>query len=51
MVSYRTADWYDVAADAAGIIIGIAIAIAGVGGWSLSVEAWILRRGTGSSVD
>lgn len=51
MVSYRTADWYDVAADAAGIIIGIVIAIAGVGGWSLRVEAWILRRGTGTSVD
>ncbi len=51
MVSYRTADWYDVAADAAGIIIGIAIAIAGIGGWSLRVEAWILGRGTGTSVD
>ncbi len=44
MVSYRTADWIDVAADAVGIIFGIAIAAAGAGGWSLRVEDWFLRR-------
>lgn len=44
MVSYRTADWVDVAADAVGIIVGLAIAIAGVGGWSLRVESWLLQR-------
>lgn len=51
MVSYRTADWLDVAADAAGIIIGIAVATAGAGGWCLRVEGWILRRSTGANID
>lgn len=43
-VSYRTADWLDVAADAAGIIIGLVIASAGIGGWSLRFESWLLQR-------
>ena len=51
MVSYRTADWLDVAADAAGIIIGIAVASAGAGGWCLRVEDWILRRSAGANID
>ena len=38
MVGYRTADWLDVGADIAGIVVGLAIALAGLGGWSLSVE-------------
>ena len=44
MVSYRTADWFDVAADAIGIIVGLAIAIVGIGGWSLRFESWLLQR-------
>lgn len=43
-VSHRTAEWFDVAADAAGIILGLVIATAGVGGWSQRVEAWLRRR-------
>lgn len=43
-VSYRTADWVDVAADAVGIIVGLVIAILGIGGWSLRFESWILQR-------
>ncbi len=39
MVSYRTADLVDVAADAAGILAGLLIGAAGVGGWCLRAEA------------
>jgi VanZ family protein len=38
MVSYRTAELYDVGADAVGIILGLAIGVAGVGGWCLRAE-------------
>jgi VanZ family protein len=38
MVSYRTSDMLDLVADAVGIVIGLAIAAAGVGGWSLRLE-------------
>ena len=38
MVSYRTADWLDVGADAAGIILGLVIGVAGIGGWCLRAE-------------
>lgn len=51
MVSYRTADGFDVAADAAGIIVGLAIATAGAGGWCLRVESWIARRSIGANID
>lgn len=44
MVSYRTADVYDVIADAGGIIIGLLIGIAGLGGWCLRLEnRWFAR--------
>ena len=39
MVTYRSADWLDVGADAAGIIAGLVISLAGVGGWSRRLEA------------
>ena len=46
MVSYRTADWLDLAADVAGVAIGMAIALAGLGGWSQRFEDWLqYRRG------
>lgn len=51
MVSYRTADWFDVVADAAGITIGIAVAIAGAGGWCLRVENWFHSRSAGANID
>ncbi|MDH3747143.1 MAG: VanZ family protein [Gammaproteobacteria bacterium] len=44
MVGYRTAEWLDIAADATGIIIGLAIATAGIGGWSLRFESWLIRK-------
>lgn len=46
IVGYRSADWLDLAADVAGILAGLAIAISGAGGWSLRVEAWICNRKT-----
>ena len=39
LVTYRSADWLDIAADAAGITVGLAVAMAGLGGWSLWVES------------
>ena len=43
-VSYRTADWIDIAANTAGILVGLAVAAAGLGGWALRFEDWYLRR-------
>jgi len=44
MVSYRTAELMDLAADTVGIAVGLIIALAGVGGWSLRIEERIARR-------
>ena len=44
MVSYRTAEWFDVAADAAGIVVGLVIGAAGIGGWCLRVEEYLGAR-------
>ena len=41
MISYRSADWTDLMADTGGIVIGLTIAIAGLGGWSLRFEQWL----------
>ncbi|MCP4299929.1 MAG: VanZ family protein [Gammaproteobacteria bacterium] len=49
MVGYRSAEWLDIAANTAGIIIGLAVATAGLGGWSLRVEDWYSARTTGTS--
>lgn len=43
-VSYRTADWADVAANAGGIIAGLGVALAGFGGWGPRFEDWLLQR-------
>jgi len=51
LVSYRTAEWYDLAADVGGIVIGLAIAAIGVGGWSLRAEDWLAQRSAGGNVD
>ena len=48
MISYRTADWIDIGANTAGIIVGLAAALTGLGGWCLRVEAWHTARSTGS---
>lgn len=44
MVSYRTAEWMDLMADLAGIGVGMAIAMAGVGGWCMHFEEWLQNR-------
>ena len=51
LVAYRSAEWFDIAADAAGIIVGLTIATAGLGGWSLRVEEWLVRRSAGATID
>ncbi|MBT8088568.1 MAG: VanZ family protein [Gammaproteobacteria bacterium] len=50
MLSYRSADWLDMGANTAGIVLGLIIAIAGVGGWCQRVEAWHAARQTGSKI-
>ncbi len=47
MVSYRTAELMDLLADTVGIVIGLAIAVIGAGGWSLRFEARLARRKQG----
>lgn len=39
-VAYRSADWFDIVANTAGVSIGLALALAGLGGWSLRLEDW-----------
>ena len=46
-VSYRSAEWYDVAADVVGIALGLLLATIGLGGWSLRFEAWLQARQAG----
>ena len=41
LVTYRSADWFDVVANITGIVIGLLIAAAGPGGWSLRLENWL----------
>lgn len=43
-LTYRTGDLLDLTANAVGILLGLVIALAGVGGWSLRVEGWLTRR-------
>lgn len=43
-LSYRTGDFADFTANAAGILAGLAVALAGLGGWSLRVESWLTAR-------
>jgi VanZ family protein len=39
LLGYRSAEWLDLAADAAGIFVGLIIAVMWLGGWSLKFEA------------
>ena len=51
MISYRTAEWMDLVADIFGIGVGLIIAIAGAGGWSLRLEQWFEKGRVGVGVD
>jgi VanZ family protein len=51
MISYRSAEWLDLAANLGGIGAGLLIASAGVGGWSLSAEQWWANRASSQAVD
>lgn len=44
LTTYRSAEWLDLLADAVGIVLGMGIALAGAGGWSLRTERWLLAR-------
>jgi len=44
-LSYRSAEWLDMFADVAGITVGLAAALAGLGGWSVWVENRFGRDG------
>ena len=48
MVTYRSAELFDLVADAGGIVVGLAIATAGMGGWSLRMEKWFAKRSAGA---
>ena len=43
-VGYRLAEWPDIGADIAGIVIGLVVAVAGAGGWSQRFENRYLAR-------
>lgn len=45
LVSYRSGEWLDLAADVGGIAVGLIIACLGVGGWSLRAESLFAARG------
>jgi VanZ family protein len=44
MVIYRTAEWADVGANSAGIILGLVIGAAGLGGWCLRAEEHLTKQ-------
>lgn len=44
-LSYRSAETVDLLADGVGIAVGLVIALAGAGGWSLRLEGWMQARG------
>ena len=51
MVGYRSAEWLDLGADVAGVVVGLAIGLAGAGGWSQRFETWYIARGADAGVD
>ena len=44
LVSYRSAEWLDVGADVAGIILGLVVGAVVIGGWCLRVEEFLAKR-------
>ena len=51
LVSYRSSEGPDIIADGVGILIGLLVALAGVGGWSMRVENWLVNRDPEVSLD
>lgn len=51
LVTYRSTELFDIVADSIGIGIGLAVAMAGLGGWSQRFENWYSRRATGARID
>ena len=50
-VGYRSAEWLDLGADVVGIVIGLAIGLAGAGGWSQRFESWYMARAADTGID
>jgi len=50
LVTYRSAELFDIVADSIGIAIGLIIAMAGLGGWSLRIENWYISRDAGAGI-
>jgi len=51
LVTYRSADWIDIVADVAGIAVGLAVALGGLGGWSLRVENRLAESKVEAGID
>lgn len=51
MVGYRSAEWLDIGADVGGIALGLAIGLAGAGGWSQRFENRYLARAADAGLD
>jgi VanZ family protein len=51
LVTYRSAELFDIVADSIGIAVGLVIAMTGLGGWSLRIETWYDRRRAGAGID
>ena len=51
LVTYRSADWFDIVADAAGIAVGLLVALAGLGGWSQRLENRLIKADAQETVD
>ena len=51
MVTHRSAEWLDLVADVGGVVVGLLIALTGIGGWSLRAEQWWAARTSSDSVD
>lgn len=51
LVTYRSAEAFDLVADAAGIAVGLLIAAAGAGGWSLKLENRFAGEETSTDID
>jgi len=51
LVTYRSAELFDIVADVAGITVGLVIATAGLGGWSLWVENRLAKSKVEAGID